>query len=83
MGKAETMEDVVGQEVEALKDLLEAEQKDHQVITMNHGKFSPAINNIIWRIITGKRTHQVSFANLRYYEGNTIQIRTVEFSQKL
>jgi len=56
MGKNTTMEEVIMQEVDVLKEMLEKEQNTKGHIAIEHGKFAPLINNIIWRIVTGRRT---------------------------
>ena len=57
MGKKDTMEEVVSQEVEDVESIFSKEMKEKGSVAVNR-KLGPAINNVIWRILTGKRTKQ-------------------------
>ncbi len=55
MGKTYTMEEVVGQECLNLIGLFERNVK-FGMPTNIKGTFTAAINNVVWRITTGRRT---------------------------
>ena len=55
VGKKDTLADIVNQEVIRFCDRLEREVKVTPEVKISK-KFMPSINNVIWRILTGKDT---------------------------
>ena len=58
MGKKDTMEDIISQEVSILCETLAKRIKEgDNPVTINH-VFMTAVNNVVWRMVTGKRSKQ-------------------------
>lgn len=55
VGKKDILADIVNQEVNRFCDRLESEVKASSEVKISK-KFMPSINNVIWRILTGKDT---------------------------
>ena len=57
IGKKNTIEDIVIEEIEGVEELFLKEMREKGSVSMFR-RYGPAINNVIWRIATGKRTKQ-------------------------
>ncbi len=55
MGRKATLEDVIGQVAQDTCDLLERDLDQGQLSSFSR-RFLPSINNVVWRLLTGKFT---------------------------
>jgi len=57
LGKKGPMDVIIREEVSATLDVFHKAANDGKPLRMNR-RFPPAINNVVWRLLTGKRTAQ-------------------------